>query len=73
MIKKNSLLFFRQILSVFVWHLTGKILSFEFNAGWNPLMAKLPNQECNASLGFHGQPLLNFKTDGFDLMGLDRG
>ena len=51
--------------SLHVWHLTGKILSFEFHP-------KAVYFEC-ASLGFHGPPLFMFKTDQLVFRGLDQG
>ena len=59
---KKSLPFFLQIL--FISHLTGKILRFEFY----PKAVFL-----SASLGFHGPPLFTVKTDRLDFRGLDRG
>ena len=47
---------------MFAQHLTGKILSFDFY----PKAVIL-----SISFGFHGPPLLAFKTDQLDLRGLD--
>ena len=61
MIQKFTSLFPSDFKSVFVWHLTGKILSFKFC----PRLFSL-----STNLGFHDPPLLTFKTDQFS--GLQR-
>ena len=58
MINKITSLFPSDFKSVFVWHLTGKILSFEFHSKAVFL---------SESLRFHGLPLFTFKPDRLDL------
>ena len=55
--QKITSLFPSDFQSVFVWHFTGKILSFEFYSKAVSL---------SACLGFHGPPLFTFKTDWLD-------
>ena len=65
MIKKITSFFSSDFKSLFVCHLTGKILRFEF---YPKIVFFL-----SASLGFYRPPLLSFKTDRLDFRGLDRG
>ena len=51
--------------SVFVWHITCKILSFEF-------YPKAVFFECKFKR-FHGPPLSTFKADQLDFRGSDQG
>ena len=65
MTKKITSFFSPDFESVFAKHLTGKIiLSLDFNLNGIYLIL---------SFGFHGLPLLMFKTDQLDLRGLDPG
>ena len=64
MIKKLTSLFPSDLKSAFVRHLTGEILSFEFQ----PKAVFL-----SESLGFYSLPLFMFKTDRLDFRGLDLG
>ena len=61
--KKNHFLLFFRFLKCVCLTLTYKILSFDF-------YLKAVYFEC---FGFHGTPLLTFKTDRLDLRGLDPG
>ena len=63
MIKKIASFFPSDFKRVFVSHLTGKILRFEFY----PKAVFF-----SASLGFYGPPLFTVKTDRLDFRGLDR-
>ena len=58
--QKFTSLFPSDFKSLFVWHLTSKILNFKFLQRLFSL---------SASLGFHGLPLFWFKTDGLDFRG----
>ena len=58
---KNHFIFFFKF-----WHLTVKVLSFDF-------YSKAVYFECTVSFGFHGLPLVTVKTDQLDLWGLDLG
>ena len=60
MIKKFTSFFPSDFKSMFVLHLTGEILSFEFQ----PKAGFLTD-----SVGFHGPPLFTFKTDRLDFRG----
>ena len=64
MIQIFTSLFPSNFKSVFVWHLIGVILRFEFH----------PKAVfCSESLRFRGSPLFTFKTDRLDFRWLDRG